>query len=147
MSRTSYGNRTGRSNSTYNQVFGRPRRFDSDRFLIGGIITLFILVVVCVLGFHVAQATAVSTQTCKVVDKDFAQASDGDGGSHGVYRIATQQCGVLEVRDNLAHGKFNSADTYYSIQKGKTYEFTTTGYRIPLFSAFPGIISATEVAS
>lgn len=146
MSRTSYGSRTVRSNSTYNQVFGRRRRFDSGSFLIKAAIGVFVLIGLSMGGFAVSQATTASTQTCTVVDKDFAQASDGDGGTHGVYRIATKQCGVLEVRDNITRGKFNSADTYYSIEKGKTYRFELTGSRVPLFSAFPGIINATEVS-
>jgi preprotein translocase subunit Sss1 len=121
------------------------RRRRQGNFTAVAFVGLVALVIVGIIGFNISQFTVASSATCTVVDKNFAQASDGNGNSHGVYRIATSNCGVLEVRDNLLRGKFNSADTYYAIKVGGTYRFEMTGYRIPIFSAFPGIVSATPV--
>jgi hypothetical protein len=75
------------------------------------------------------------TQTCTVEDKD---RSTSDGTS--VYRVYTEDCGVLEVGDAMLRGNFNAADDYAAIEVGETYEFHTIGWRIPFLSQFPTII-------
>jgi len=79
---------------------------------------------------------------CVVVDKDRTRSGDGTSDA----RVYTENCGVLQVADSLTAGKWNSSDRYQSIKVGKTYDFETQGYRIPLFSQFPNIIEVHEVA-
>lgn len=66
-------------------------------------------------------------------------------GSSGEKRVHTT-CGVFAVEDSLAGG-FNSYDTYAQLTEGKAYDLRTGGYRVGLFSMFPTIIEAVEVAS
>ena len=53
---------------------------------------------------------------------------------------------MFEVGDELALGKFNSADRYGALQPGRRYQLTVIGWRVPLFSWFPNIVEAREVA-
>lgn len=77
--------------------------------------------------------------TCHVTGKD---RTSGSGGSMRVY---TSDCGNLEVQDATFRKNFHSSDTYAAIHTGHTYEFTTTGYRIPFLSEFPNIVEQHEV--
>ena len=84
----------------------------------------------------------VDGQVCTVQEKDRAISSK-TGTS---YRIYTD-CGVLEIQDNIFLGQFNSADDYARLKVGQKYEFETVGVRAPLFSMFPQITAAEEVAN
>lgn len=78
---------------------------------------------------------------CTVVSKDHAYAN-----GNSLYRVYTDNCGNFAISDSALNGNFHSSDTYARIQVGKTYDFDTIGYRVPLFSMFPNILSATEVS-
>jgi hypothetical protein len=65
-----------------------------------------------------------------------------DGEGESVYRVYSD-CGVFEVKDDLLHGAFNSADTYGSIHEGETYDFEAYGWRNGFLSLFPNIVKAT----
>lgn len=52
---------------------------------------------------------------------------------------------VLEITDSILRRRFNSSDVYAVIEPGKTYKFTTVGYRIPIFSMYPNILKYQEV--
>lgn len=107
--------------------------------------------VVLVLGalFVGARLSSEKTLTCTVTDKDRTTkvTSDGNGGmtSSSDARIYTEDCGTLQVADELFKGHFTSADTYAAIEPGHRYAFTVVGWRIGFFSEFPNIIKATEV--
>lgn len=47
--------------------------------------------------------------------------------------------------DNIFYKKFNSGNYLVEIEIGKTYKFTTVGWRIPFFSAFPNIVKFEEI--
>jgi hypothetical protein len=107
--------------------------------------------VVLLLGalFVGARLSSEKTLTCTVTDKDRTTkvTSDGNGGmtSSSDARIYTEDCGTLQVTDELFKGHFTSADTYAAIEPGHRYDFTVLGWRIGFFSEFPNIIEATEV--
>ncbi len=77
---------------------------------------------------------------CTVTDKQAIAKSDG--GTN--YRVFSS-CGVFGVQDDLFLGQWNSADTFNSIEVGKTYDFEAYGWRNGFFSTFPNILHATEV--
>jgi hypothetical protein len=77
---------------------------------------------------------------CLVNDK---QAISRDSATD--YRIFST-CGVFGVQDDPFIGQWNSADTFTSIEVGKTYDFEAYGWRNGFFSTFPNIKSATEVS-
>ena len=52
---------------------------------------------------------------------------------------------VLKITDSILRRRFNSSDVYAVIEPGKTYKFTTVGYRIPIFSMYPNILKYQEV--
>lgn len=52
--------------------------------------------------------------------------------------------GVYENTDSILHLKFNSADIYSQLQKGKTYMCNIYGWRVPFLSFYPNIIECKE---
>jgi len=79
------------------------------------------------------------TQVCSVESKSVASGETGTD-----YRIYTTDCGVLEVRDNIFRGKFDSADRFGQIKNGEQYTFDTIGYRLPIFSLFPNVVGISK---
>ena len=51
---------------------------------------------------------------------------------------------TFTLNDSFWHGNWDTADDYAILEIGQTYAFKTTGWRIPLFSAFPNIIKITK---
>lgn len=76
-----------------------------------------------------------NTQTCTVSGKE-SVVKDGDHE----YRVYTEECGTLVVKDTLIRGRFNSSDTYGKLKENESYELTTNGWRVPVFSMFPNIL-------
>ena len=54
---------------------------------------------------------------------------------------------VFSVEDSLLRGRWNSSDVFGEIEVGKTYKFTTVGYRIEFLSEYENIIDAQEISS
>lgn len=129
-------------------TYSRPNRFnDSSRystknyhFAIFAVFASIIIAVIVFLG-TMQMSTTGSATDCLVTDKD--RVSNSDGASE--MRVYTENCGVFVVGDNFLIGNFRSADLYGGIKIGSTYDFETRGVRIPLMSAFPNIVKATEV--
>lgn len=134
MSTPSFRHRTLRE-----RMFGRSNRTSMGAAFL--ILPLVALVIVGIVGGLFASYTNSQIQTCTVSEKD--RTRDNEGNSD--MRVYTNECGVLKVSDMFFAGEWNSADTYNSIEEGKTYEFKTTGYRIGLFSMFPIIREVNEV--
>lgn len=99
------------------------------------IIVITIAVLTVVFNTTIQYSSASTYESCTVTDKD--RISD----DMRVY----SSCGVFWVKDMRFSGDFNSADLFSSIEEGKTYDFDTTGKRIPFLSMFPIIRNASEV--
>lgn len=103
-----------------------------------------VLVLGCGGGWFYAWGSE-QTQTCTVTDKDRSTTTDADGNAKSIHRVYTDECGVMEAGDVWVRGVFDSSDVYASLEEGGTYEITTVGWRMPIFSAFPTIIDVEEV--
>lgn len=114
---------------------GRGKVFSGIVFLVG--------VIVGIWSVSVDYSNEREVAGCTVTDKD--RTLTEKGGSD--MRVYTEQCGVLRVKDMLLGGEWQSADTFASIEVGKTYNFTVTGVRVGLVSKFPIIreVRATGV--
>lgn len=97
--------------------------------------------IVAIFGFGLINATHVEHQTCTVTDKDRTRGSEGSSDA----RIYTKDCGTLHVGDSWLEWTFNSADTYGQIERGKTYEVKTRGFRVPFFSMFPNVVEVKQL--
>jgi hypothetical protein len=109
------------------------------RTRIPGAVLLLILAVL--ISVNIAPALAPysgPSSNCMVTDKDRVAKSKG-GSDMRVYT----SCGVFAVSDSWLQGRWDSADTYAGIQVGQVYDFEAVGWRLPLFSAFPNILTAT----
>jgi hypothetical protein len=49
--------------------------------------------------------------------------------------------GVFEDQDSFLYWKWNSSDYYNGMTVGHEYEFSVVGWRIPLLSTYPNIVS------
>lgn len=52
---------------------------------------------------------------------------------------------VFQDTDSLIESKFNSSDVYGRVKEGKTYKFSTYGWRVPFFSWYENIVGVEEV--
>jgi hypothetical protein len=83
---------------------------------------------------------------CKVTDKE----SITQDGEHRYLIYCETKDGetkVFENTDQLIYGKFDSSDVYAGIEIGKTYNFTVSGVRVPIFSWYENIVDYEEVES
>lgn len=103
-----------------------------------------VLVLLGAVAFNVARLSTRETETCTVQSKE--RTVQVNGGNSSQQKLVYTDCGVFEVQDSLLLLKFNSADTYGSLQEGKSYQLDHYGWRIGLFSMFPNIVGATPVA-
>lgn len=78
------------------------------------------------------------TRTCLVTGKESVRQQDANQ-----YRVYTD-CGTYVVEDNIGLLRFDSADLYGSIAPNTKYDIYSGGYRFPLFSKFPNIISVSK---
>lgn len=111
----------------------------NGNLFIGGIVILLAIVLI---GFNIVNNLHTESYSdCVVTEKDRTTNRDGESDM----RVYTENCGVFRVADSVFMMRWNSSDVYSSIKEGKTYDFTTRGYRIGLMSKFPNIDTATEV--
>lgn len=108
--------------------------------VVAGFGLLVALGVIAFIIFVLVSALHVEHKTCTVSDKDRTTNSSGNSDA----RVYTEQCGTLHVADSIFSWTFSSSDTYASLDKGKTYDVTTRGYRVPFLSMFPNVVEAEE---
>jgi hypothetical protein len=65
------------------------------------------------------------------------------GNNNSKYLVFTEGHGVLENTDSLFHWKFDSSDVHSMLARGGNYDMITYGWRMPVLSMYPNIISAT----
>jgi hypothetical protein len=134
------------SQSKFDSDFNRPL-FSRIPLLFRVAVAAVFAVTIAGIGFSFFGAAAVQGVSigCTVTDKD--RTSDGQGGSD--MRIYTKGCNdssavkVFTVADNMFMGEYASADTYSGIEIGKTYDFETRGFRIPVLSQFENIVGVS----
>jgi hypothetical protein len=107
----------------------------------GGLVAIGIIGAGC---FFLAPHCSKDTYTAKVTEKE--RIVDGDDSKYLVYtKLQDGKVRVFENTDSTLEWKFNSSDVYARIEKGKTYEFDTYGWRIPFMSLYENIIDLREV--
>ena len=75
-----------------------------------------------------------------VTDKERITDKEGDSKYLVFTDIETFQCS-----DSVPHWKFNSSDQYGLMKRKKRYAAKVCGFRIPFFSTYRNIISASEL--
>lgn len=124
--------------------YGRSRNYNSNSTGCGSVIFLaIVLVVIIVVSFaSVLHETEYTNLTVK--DKSYSGKNDG-------YIVwfedenGTQY--EFENEDSLLKGKWNSSTIQGKLEEGATYNITTTGWRVPLFSWYPNIVEYELVES
>lgn len=103
-------------------------------------IAIHVIIIIVILLVAVAPGIikVCNTQTWVVTVTDKDRMSDKN--KYLVYTFdQSGESRVFEITDSLLMWRFDSSDDYNCIEVGKTYKFTTGGYRIPLFSMYPNI--------
>lgn len=121
-------------------------RVDKESVLLfGGAILIILLCLFLTIGKSIIKVSNPQTYTVTVQSKETKNSKDDS--KYLVFTIDTEtgESRVFEVTDSLWKGRFNSADVYNIITPGHTYEFTTGGYRVPLFSWYQNIYEVNEV--
>ncbi len=109
-----------------------------------GVVMFFAVVIVMLFwNAYVAYGTESVVRGAKVEKSE--RVCDGGKDGSCSYLVFTDK-GVLQNSDTILRGKFNSSDVYAAIKVGKSYDFTTVGFRVPLFSMYPNILHATPKA-
>lgn len=111
---------------------------------IGEILYILFIIVILIIAFAPGIMKVMNTQTyiVHVTDKDRMS----DKNKYLVYSFDLKgESRVFEITDSLFKFRFDSSDDYNQIEVGKTYKFTTGGYRVPLFSWYPNIYEYEEV--
>ena len=107
-----------------------------------------LLAVLGVIGFVVWSAAYRSTErevVTVVIGKERICTSTGSGDTRVscYYAIYTDD-GTFKLTDSLVYGRFRSSDIYGALREGERYRFDVAGFRLPLMSEYPNIISDPE---
>lgn len=78
-----------------------------------------------------------------VVVQDKERITTGSGQTAESKYLIFAEGETFENTDSWLALKFNSSDVYGYIQKGQTCDFRVTGFRIPFFSSYRNILSAS----
>jgi len=81
--------------------------------------------------------------TVIVQDKNIKTIASGKSTS-SFYLVYTDK-GTFKITDQLFYGKFNSSDIYGQIDAHKTYVFTVSGLRIPIFSMYQNVVKVKKL--
>jgi hypothetical protein len=101
------------------------------------VIAVILIIFVCSIpAMHVETYTVEVTKTEITGDNDYMVFGKD---------TTTGQTRTFTLNDSFWHGSWDTADLYANLVIGQTYTFRATGWRIPLFSAFPNIIEITSV--
>lgn len=95
-----------------------------------------------VVGYGGLSASWYSTKNearCTVQSKTATSTKQGTD-----YRVFTEQCGVMQIQDDVLLSRFNSADEYGKLREGTDYTFKTVGWRNGFFSMFPNVVEVTR---
>ena len=112
------------------------------------------IIVAVIISFSVIWAGSRTTERCTVTDKaqTVEVSSSGSGEdqtttSEVVYYIYTEECGALQLRNQLFFGMFEAAELYGSIDSGTTYDFEMVGFRVGWLDWYQTVLSASEVGA
>ena len=99
-------------------------------------ILIIVFMIIIVIAPPIMKVCNTQTWVVTVTDKDRMS----DKNKYLVYTFdQSGESRVFEITDSVLKWRFDSSDDYNRIEVGKTYRFTTGGYRIPLFSMYPNI--------
>ena len=104
------------------------------------VIVIVIVLAGAVFGWQAAYKSTEREVTATVEDKDRVCETSSGNGQKCQYLVFTDQ-GTFKVTDTWSYGNFSSSDTYGRLKEGNTYTFDVAGFRLPLMSEYPNIVS------
>jgi hypothetical protein len=113
------------------------------------VMAVILIATLAVLGFIIYSAAYKSTERTvetTVLGKERICTSTGTGTDTRVscyYAIYTDD-GTFKLTDSFVYGRFRSSDIYGQLRDGQRYRFKVAGFRLPLVSEYPNIVSDPE---
>ena len=114
----------------FREVFG---------YIVGFVIIVGIIFAIVFGSFQMSYGNP-QTITCTVQDKWVKNVGNGSD----LYLVNCDD-EVYQVSDLMFKGKFDSANIYAGLKKGKKYKIKVTGYRFGFFSSYQNINEYKEV--
>jgi hypothetical protein len=112
--------------------------YGSKVFVIGFAFVLLIIIGgTCVYPYATAK-----TDTITIGEKWIKTA----GENKQIYMVSDQNKNPYCVTDCFGRFHFRATDVYLKMEVGKTYKVTYYGWRVPIFSGYPNIVSAVQVS-
>lgn len=108
--------------------------YDTWPLVLAGVVFVFSLLLVIPISISIYRSTATSV-SIHIDDKE--RIAEAKSGRYLVYSPSE----VFEDTDSYSFWKLNSSDVYGSLERGKTYQCTVAGWRVPFFSQYRNIIS------
>jgi len=110
------------------------------------VIGIVILGVVGFVAYSAAYKSTERTVETTLLGKERICSATGSGTDTRVscyYAIYTDD-GTFKLTDSLVYGRFRSSDIYGRLREDRRYRFNVAGFRLPLMSEYPNIISDPE---
>lgn len=115
-----------------------------DKDLIKAVMQLVVkigIIIIAIYGIFQFSYGNEQTITCVVNDKWTKRVSSKSGDKY----LVSCDDEVYEISDLTFKGKFNSANIYAGLKKGRKYKIKVTGYRFGFFSSYQNINEYKEV--
>lgn len=112
---------------------------------VGIVLTIIAIGIIGLLGYLSFYMTYGNEQTIECTVKDKWTKRTSSNGSD-LYLVSCDD-EVYEISDLMFKGKFDSANIYAGLEKGKKYKITVTGFRFGFFSMYQNINNYKEVKS
>lgn len=113
------------------------------------IMITILLIVLGIVGFVIYGAAYKGTERTvetTVLGKERICSSTGSGTDTRVtcyYAVYTDD-GTFKLTDSFVYGRFRSSDIYGRLREDRRYRFKVAGFRLPLVSEYPNIVSDPE---
>ena len=124
----------------------RKRYVNAEELIIGTFIVFFFVFVIGGIIVFIAVNYNEQTYVATVTDKDVKNYNNSS--KYLVFtKTEDEETRVFSVEDSLLRFRWNSSDVYGEIEVGKTYQFTTVGFRFEILSMYENIIDFEEISS
>lgn len=107
---------------------------------IGAVILIAVVLAGGLWGSCAAYKSTEREVTATVEGKERVCSFDSDNRQTCEYLVFTTE-GTFSLTDSLLYGRFRSSDVYGRLREDRTYTFRVVGFRLPLASEYPNIIS------
>lgn len=112
----------------------------TNKLMFGTIIVMFVGVIGCNAAISLGTADSLEVTVTKT-----ERITTGSGETLGSKYLVFTETETFENTDSVWYGKWDSSDLHGRLKPGGRYSVKVYGWRLPFFSSYRNIVSATEV--